>query len=242
MTKKEKSIAAFFDKNAKEEIIKTLGKKEEKIVEGFAPSIKTFNLRSEFLSEETIDSHLKLYKGYLDNFKNASAYLDTADLNSANSSHSIYRSLRLDDTYNSNAAYLHELYFANICDANSTITTDSLAFMRLNTSFGRFDVWQEDFIACAKSARSGWAITYLDFYKQAIVNCFIDLHDCHVPVGMYPLIVLDVWEHSYYNDYLTDRETYIIAMMKQLKWSVIEERFKKSDKILQILRGTNAQF
>ena len=29
----------------------------------------------------------------------------------------------------------------------------------------------------------------------------------------------------------------LTAMMKQLKWSIIENRFKKADKILQIVRG-----
>jgi hypothetical protein len=30
-------------------------------------------------------------------------------------------------------------------------------------------------------------------------------------------------------------------MMKELRWSVIEERFKKADKIIKVLRGNNEQ-
>ena len=71
------------------------------------------------------------------------------------------------------------------------------------------------------------------------LNTFIDLHSENVPVGMYPVIVVDMWQHAYYKDYLKDSKTYLIAMMKQLNWSVIEERIKKADKISQILRGKN---
>jgi superoxide dismutase len=54
---------------------------------------------------------------------------------------------------------------------------------------------------------------------------------------MYPVIVMDLWQHAYYKDYLKDSKTYVNAMMKQFRWPVIEKRIVKSDKIAQILRG-----
>jgi len=54
---------------------------------------------------------------------------------------------------------------------------------------------------------------------------------------MFPVIIMDCWEHSYYRDYLKDRKSYVFAMMKELNWSVIENRVKKADKISKILRG-----
>ena len=48
---------------------------------------------------------------------------------------------------------------------------------------------------------------------------------------------MDMWQHSYYKDYLKDSKTYLIAMMKQLNWNVIEERIKKADKIINVLKG-----
>lgn len=70
------------------------------------------------------------------------------------------------------------------------------------------------------------------------MNCAIDLHSEQVPVGMYPVIVMDVWQHAYYRDYLKDVNSYMSAMMKQLRWNVIEKRFEKADKILNIVRGS----
>jgi len=48
---------------------------------------------------------------------------------------------------------------------------------------------------------------------------------------------MDVWQHAYYRDYLKDVNSYMSAMMKQLRWSVIEKRFEKADKILNVIRG-----
>ena len=136
-----------------------------------------------------------------------------------------------------NGSYLHELFFANIADNNSRITMDSLSYMRINRDFGTFDDWQRDFIAAGKGSRNGWVVTYLNTYTQTYMNCFIDMHSNNVPVGMYPVIVIDMWQHSYYKDYLKNSSVYLTAMMKQLKWSVIEKRFEKADKILQAIRG-----
>jgi len=69
------------------------------------------------------------------------------------------------------------------------------------------------------------------------MNCSIDLHSLNVPVGAYPVIVMDVWQHAYYRDYLKDVKTYVYGMMKQLNWKVIEKRFEKADEIQKILRA-----
>ena len=54
-------------------------------------------------------------------------------------------------------------------------------------------------------------------------------------ISMLPVIVMDCWEHSYYRDYLKDRKTYVYGMMKELDWSVIENRVKLSEKIAKVL-------
>jgi superoxide dismutase len=50
------------------------------------------------------------------------------------------------------------------------------------------------------------------------------------------VIVMDVWQHAYYKDYLRDVKTYTVAMMKELNWTVIEDRFKKAERISQAMR------
>ena len=226
----------IFNDKAKK-IIKDSLKTPKVLNEAFVGQEKKFNIVTDLMSDKNIDNHIELYQGYIENFNKTSAKLDSVDRSNVNSNHSEYRNLKLDETYNLNGTYLHEQYFANIGDNNSQINMDTLAYMRLNRDFGTFDDWQKDFIACSLSSRCGWSITYLNFYTQSYMNCFIDLHTKDVPAGMYPVIVMDMWQHAYYKDYLKDGKTYLIGMMKQLNWTVIEERFKKADKILKVLRG-----
>lgn len=230
-------IDDFLTEEAKKAIKDTLGVEKERIDESFMAQPKQFSVRTDFLSPGNVQNHIELYEGYVENFNKTSMQLDSVDRSEVNSNNSPYRAYKIDETYNMNGAYLHELYFANIGDAQSRISMDSLSFMRLNRDFGSFDDWQRDFIACGMASRCGWVVTYLNIYTQSYMNCAIDLHSEHVPVGMYPVIVMDVWQHAYYRDYLKDVKSYMTAMMKQLRWSVIEKRFEKADKIINIVRG-----
>jgi len=230
---------SFTKKDLKENIRKSLGISDESQIlsESYVAQQKQFNLPTELLSKSNKQSHIELYHQYIEDFNKISAKLDTVSRSDIGSNHSEFRSLKIDETYNMNAIYLHELYFANISDLHSEIPMDSLSYMRLSRDFGTFDDWQKDFIACCLSSRCGWSMTYLNTYTQSYMNVPIDLHNLEVPVGCYPIIVMDLWQHAYYKDYLKDVKTYTYAMMKQLNWQIIESRFKKAENILQAMRS-----
>jgi len=217
--------------------VKTDSKRDNKDVmsEAYVAQSTKFDLKTELLSDKTKRAHQELLDGYVKKLNEVSAKIDGSDKSSANLNNSEYRSLKIDESYNLNAAFLHGLYFQNISDLTSQITVDSLAYMKIERDFGTFDRWQEDFIACALSARNGWAVTLYNTQLRRYVNTIIDLHSQNVMIGMQPVIVLDCWEHSYYRDYLKDRKTYVYAMMKELNWDVIEQRFKVAEKIHKIL-------
>ena len=176
------------------------------------------------------------FENYVETLNDVSAQLDTANREEANSNHSNFRSLKIDEVYNCNAAFLHALYFENISDLHSKVNMDSLAFIRLERDFGTFDAWQKDFIACSMSSRNGWAITVYNGFLKRYMNVVVDLHNINIPINCYPVIVMDMWEHAYYRDYLNGKKSYIFAMMKQFNWSVIENRFKDGEKISKVLK------
>ena len=220
----------------RETIRKSLKMEDDNVLnESYVAQIKQFNLPTELLSSANKKNHIDLYHQYVKDFNKISAELDTVNRDDSNSNDSKFRSLKMDETYNMNAIYLHELYFANISDLHSQISMDSLAYMRIARDFGSFDAWQKDFIACCAASRCGWAMTYFNTYLQRYMNCSIDLHSLNVPFGALPVIVMDMWQHAYYKDYLGDSKTYVYGMMKQLNWEIIERRFKKADKLSQIL-------
>ena len=225
--------------DVKKIIKETLGVESESSVieEAFVAKTNVFNLPTEMLSMRNKQNHVELYESYVENFNRISAELDGANRDLANSNNSEFRSLKIDETYNMNAIYLHELYFQNISDVNSEISMDSISYMRLQRDFGTFDDWQKDFIACCVSSRCGWAMTVYNTFLRRYVNCFIDLHSQQVPFGCIPVIVMDLWQHSYYRDYLKDSKTYTYAMMKELDWDIIEKRFRNTDQIGKVLEA-----
>jgi Fe-Mn family superoxide dismutase len=205
--------------------------------ENYVAQPKQFDLNTEFLSQKNKGAHKELYDNYIDTFNRVSAELDTVNREEANLNHSAFRSLKVDESYNLNALWLHELYFSNISDLRSEIAMDSIPYMRLERDFGSFDAWQKDFIACALSARNGWVVTGYHMYLQRYVNTVVDLHSLNHMIGIFPVVVMDVWEHAYYRDYLKDRKTYVYAMMKELNWTVIGSRFSRAEKIHKAMRG-----
>ena len=222
------------DKTLKQIIQEELGLKKT-LKESYVTQAKKYDLSTDLLSDKNKSEHQKLLDKYVESLNEVSAKLDTADLEAANPNFCDFRSLKIDEVYNMNAAYLHALFFENISDQRSIITMDSLAFMRLERDFGSFDKWQKEFVACALSARNGWAVTVFSHMLKRYINVVVDLHSQQIPIGCTPIIVMDCWEHSYYRDYLSDRKTYVYGMMKEFDWKQIEERFQKAEKISKIL-------
>lgn len=179
-----------------------------------------FLLKTEALSTRTKESHEGLYKKYVEDFNQVSIKLDTAPKDGGQE----YRSLKMDETFNLNAIKLHELYFSNISDVTSEIRMDSIPFMRLARDWGTFENWQFDFRSSCLASREGWAILYYESLKNRYMHCVVDSHNIGLPLGCIPIVVIDMWSHSYYRDYLSDKKAYVNAMMKEINWNVVEAR------------------
>ncbi len=211
-----------------------LPKTSKRIKEAYVVQTKKFDVKTESLSEKSKKAHQELLDGYVKALNDVSSRLDTADRDGANPNNSAFRNLKIDEAYNINATFLHGLFFENVGSLSSRIAVDSLAHMRLARDWGDFNKWQNDFIACGLSARNGWVVTCYNIFLKRYINVVVDLHSSNVPFSCIPVIVVDCWEHTYYRDYLKDRKSYIFAMMQELDWDKIEERFEKTDRVAKV--------
>jgi Fe-Mn family superoxide dismutase len=205
--------------------------------EAYVVETKVYDLATEMLSAKNKKAHQQVLEGYVETVNKVSAKLDGANREEANSNDSEFRSLKIDETYNLNAAFLTGMFFENISDMKSQITMDSLTYMRLERDFGTFDEWQNDFIACCLSSRDGWAMTVYNAFLNRYVNVVVDLHSTNVPINCYPVVVMDMSPASYYRDYLNDKKTYIFAMMKEFQWDTIEDRIRRAERISKVMKG-----
>jgi Fe-Mn family superoxide dismutase len=212
---------------------RVLEQKKPLIQEAYIVKAQTYELKTEFLSTKAKSALYGVYENHVKSLNDISAKLDTAakDYKEVNSRSSVFRSLKKDEAYNLNAVKLHELFFGNVSDMTSEITMDSLAFLRLQRDWGDFDTWQRDFVACALSARDGWAVVGYDSYLGRYINCVIDGNDNSVPVGCLPVLVLNVHHHAYYKDYLDDKLSYVFAMMRELRWQIVEARMSLVERV-----------
>lgn len=230
------SIEMLDEKKIKKAIADSLSEVSETLGEAYVAQQKPYTQSTEFSSQKTKDTHTQIYKSYISSLNEVSAKIDGVARNAVGDKGDAYRSLKIDEAYLLNAVYMHELFFSNCFDPHSELFMDTLSYIRLQRDWGTFEAWQADFMACAQANREGWAICGYSTFLKRFVNTFTDGHDSHVILGLVPVIVLDTHAHAYFKDYLDDRKSYIVAMMKEFNWEVIEGRMKAVEKLSGVMR------
>lgn len=178
------------------------------------------------ISETQLKQHYTLYTRYVNKLNEINKELKNVDKSLANAAHSDYRSLKVDRAFSNNGVVLHELYFENLTPKK---TQPSECFINMiNRDFGSFDNYISDLKASMKSTRNGWVITAYNLLDNKIENHIIEFHDLYVPINIKPLLVADVWEHSYMIDYGIDKDSYIKVFLKNIDWQIVSKRFKQA--------------
>lgn len=185
--------------------------------------LKPSNLNG--ISEDQIEQHWGLYKGYVAQSNGLKTQLDEL-LKDGKGDTPLYADRRRRFGFEFCGMTLHEYYFGNL----KAGIADSAAeeFKKAAAArYGSFDAWKEDFINCGKSRSIGWAICYFDPMTGDLNNHFIQLHEEGNIPGYEPVLVMDVWEHAYMVDHsAAGRADYIKAFFSNVNWNVVEARLK----------------
>lgn len=223
-------------KSLEDKIVQAVDKaiKPYVVKEAYVAAPKKFTLSTEKLSDKVKRSKIDNFEKTIAALNKISAQLDGANLEESNSIDSQFRNLKMSESYAMNGAFLEAEFLSNISDLNSSISMDSLCYMRLSRDFGDFDNWQKNFIACAKASRNGFVLTGYSIYLKRYINFVIDDFSCGVPVACIPVLVLDVSKSAYFKDYVDDITSYVKNMMRELDWEEIEERFVKAEKVSKV--------
>ena len=142
-------------------------------------------------SDSLLQIHFKLYEGYV---KNANDLLTT--LKTMNTGSYEYGALKRRLGWEFDGMRLHELYFGNL-GGKTPINKSSEFYLALVSQFGSFEKWKKDFIATGTIRGIGWALLYLDLDSGALINVWINEHDTGHLVRGSPILIMDVYEHSY---------------------------------------------
>jgi Fe-Mn family superoxide dismutase len=135
----------------------------------------------------------------------------------------VYNSLKREHLMRTGSVILHELYFDNLGGSGQ-----AGADMRtsVGAAFGDFGSWETEFnrIAMGLGGGSGWVVFGYNTHFNALENYWLADH-MHFPASTVPLLVLDMYEHSYQMDFGAATARYVEAFFKNIQWDVVSARF-----------------
>lgn len=183
------------------------------------------NALEPFYSRETLNIHYNiLYPGYIENTNKIEEKLKLARKN--NDFDSI-KCLEKELSFQGSGVILHELFFLNMGPATQSAPSEKL-MNQINQDFGSFVGFKSQFTASSKVVEaSGWNLLVWvpKWNKLEILQC--EKHQNLTLWGCMPLLVLDMWEHSYFLQYKANRADYISNFWNIVNWNVVSKRFEK---------------
>jgi len=184
-------------------------------------------LKMDGFTANQINSHLKLYNGYIAKSNEIHTKLGEADLTNPNATYSPLRELLMEQSFAVNGAVYHELYFGNLGGKGGDPSGEVKA--ALEERFGSTGKFMDLLKAAGKCMR-GWVIVGYNTRGGYIDTFGLDMHNMWSPAATIPLLVLDVYEHAYMIDYGIDRAKYLDAFAKNLDWDVVGKRLAMARK------------
>lgn len=122
----------------------------------------------------------------------------------------------VDPDYNGAGAFLHELFFAQLQNPVPSNRPRGEIADLINDGFGTFKQFTKDFTEQALALQgSGWC-----YLSQTGDIKIIQNHAVEMDI----LLIVDLWEHSYYLDYGPDKERYLKEIWQLINWDAINER------------------
>ncbi len=120
----------------------------------------------------------------------------------------------------------HSIFWKNMSPEGGDKPVGELA-AALDDAFGSFDAFRAHFSAAATSLQgSGWAVlAYEPLGKNIVIEQLYDQQG-NVPVGTVPLLMLDMWEHAFYLDYVNVKPDYVKAWWNLVNWADVQTRFE----------------
>ena len=178
-----------------------------------------------YYNRETLAIHYNtLYTGYVDKTNQTEEKLKQAR---ANSDFSNIKCFEKELSFQGSGAILHQLFFENM--GPPIPSSPSVELMeQINKDFGNYEAFKKQMTEAAKAVEaSGWCLlVWVPLFKKLeVLQC--EKHQNLTLWGCKPLLVLDMWEHSYFLQYKSNRAEYINAFWNIVNWNEVNKRFSK---------------
>jgi len=166
--------------------------------------------------------HSKHHQAYVTGANTALAQLaearDSGNLANVNK-------LEKDLAFNLGGHVNHSIFWTNLSPEGGDKPTGDLA-AAIDDQFGSFDKFRAQFTAAANGLQgSGWAILGYDSLGDKLLTFQLYDQQANVPLGIIPLLQVDMWEHAYYLQYKNVKADYVTAFWNVVNWEDVQNRF-----------------
>ena len=134
----------------------------------------------------------------------------------------VYNDLKREHLVRTGSVVLHELYFENLGGSGQAGLGEREAIAQ---AFGSFDTWETEFrrIGAGLGGGSGWVVLGFNLHTHQLENYWMADH-AHAPAATLPILVIDMYEHSYQMDFGAAAAKYIDAFFQNIQWEVVGAR------------------
>ena len=140
----------------------------------------------------------------------------------------VYNDLKREHLMRTGSVVLHELYFENLGGRDKP--EDALR-KRLDEAFTSMGTWEKEFrrVGAGLGGGSGWVVLGYNLHHGLLENYWQWDH-LHAPSATLPVLVMDMYEHSYQMDYGAGAAAYVDAFFRNIQWEVVARRLDKAIK------------
>ena len=135
--------------------------------------------------------------------------------------------------FNADGHILHSLFWTNMAPPGKGGggTPGGRLADRINQDFGSFDKFKAQFSDASKTVEgSGWAMLVYEPVSDQLIISQIEKHNLNHIAQSAVIVCSDLWEHSWYLQYLNDKARYVDAWWNVVNWSEADSRLGKAIK------------
>ena len=134
----------------------------------------------------------------------------------------VYNDLKREHLLRTGSVVFHEHYFDNLGGSGKAGASER---QTIAAAFGSFDAWETEFrkIGAGLGGGSGWVMLGFNQHTRQLENYWLGDH-AHGPAATTPILMMDMYEHSYQMDFGAAAAKYIEAFFQNVQWEAVAAR------------------
>lgn len=188
------------------------------------------NFLEPYMDEETLHLHYTFHHGGAVNGANKDLQMIRKALDENAVDTVDYWTKKL--AFHLSSHVLHTIFWTNLYNKKSDPSGDLLK--RIERDFGSYDKLK---LLLSKTSKdvdgNGWGILGYQPYTDKLTVLQCENHEKLTQWGVIPLLVIDVWEHSYYLKYRNRRAEFVDNLYHIINWDNAAQRLEVAVKLLK---------